>query len=291
MKRILITGANSFIGINYRKYSKISRITEISLLEKKPEEVDFTDVDVVLHLAAIVHQTKKTSEEEYFRVNRDLCIKVAEEAKKGGVKQFVFLSTLKVYGKSSNEIRNEDSECIPEDAYGKSKFAAEQGLRKLEDQNFTISVIRTPIVYGEGVKTNMISLIKLIDILPILPFANVQNKRNFTYTQNLAGFIDKIIEVRASGIFIAMDERSLSTTELVESISAYLRKRIYLFRLPLFVVWLCRLFFPRYLNKLYGSMEFDNSKSRLILDFKPLCSTEEGIRRTVEYYLHSKRKH
>lgn len=291
MKRILITGANSFIGNSYRKNSKISRITEISLMDNKPEEIDFTGVDVVLHLAAIVHQTKATRDEEYFRVNRDLCIKVAEQAKKAGVAQFVFLSTLKVYGKSSNEIRNENSECHPEDAYGKSKFAAEQGLRKLEDSNFTISVIRTPIVYGEGVKTNMISLIKLIDSFPILPFANVQNKRNFTYTQNLASFIDKIIEIRASGVFIVMDERPLSTTELVESISNYLGKRIYLFRLPRFVVWFCQLYLSDYFYKLYGSMEFDNSISRLILDIKPPCTTDEGIKRTVEYYLNSKRKH
>lgn len=291
MKKILITGANSFIGNNYRRYSKISQITEISLIDKKPEEIDFNGVDVVLHLAAIVHQTKRTREEEYFRINCDLCIKVAEEAKKAGVGQFVFLSTLKVYGKSSTEARNESSECLPVDGYGRSKFAAEQGLKKLDDSNFTVSVIRTPIVYGEGVKTNMIKMIKIIDNFPILPFAKVQNKRNFTYTQNLAEFIDKVIEKKASGIFIAMDEKSLSTTELVEAISHYLRKRVYLFKLPQFLVRICRLYLPDYLDKLYGSMEFDNSRSRRILDYVPPFSTDEAIKRTVEYYRQSKKNH
>lgn len=291
MKRILITGANSFIGNNYRKHSKISQISEISLIDKKPEEIDFNGIDVVLHLAAIVHQTKRTREEEYLRVNRDLCIRVAEEAKKAGVGQFVFLSTLKVYGKSTNEIRNESSECQPVDGYGRSKFAAEVGLRKLDDSDFTVSVIRTPIVYGEGVKTNMIKMIKIIDKFPILPFANVQNKRNFTYTQNLAEFIDKIIEKKVSGIFIAMDEKPLSTTELVETISHYLRKKIYLFKLPRFLVKISRLYFPDYLDKLYGSMEFDNSKSRSILDFIPPFKTDEAIKRTVEYYRQSKKNY
>ena len=168
MTKVLITGANSFVGTNFIKYSQFRDTEEISLLNKRPEDIDFEKYDVVLHLAAIVHQSKKITEAEYFRVNRDLCLRVAEHAKKRGIRQFVFLSTLKVYGEFVNgsDLRNEDSECFPDDAYGRSKYSAEIELKKLEDEHFILSIIRTPLVYGEGVKANMINLVKLVDLFP-----------------------------------------------------------------------------------------------------------------------------
>ncbi len=100
MTKILITGANSFIGINFQRFSRYNDIEEVSLLKNKPEELKLSKYDVILHLAAIVHQSKKIPESDYFFVNRDLCIRTAEQAKKEGVKQFIFLSTLKVYGEN-----------------------------------------------------------------------------------------------------------------------------------------------------------------------------------------------
>src|ERR1035437_7006184 len=117
MTKILVTGANSFVGSNFRRFSLFEDIEEISLYENKPEDIDFSKYDVILHLAAIVHQSKKISEGEYFQVNRDLCLRTAESAKKAGIKQFVFLSTLKVNGDLVNdsELRNENSACFPDD--------------------------------------------------------------------------------------------------------------------------------------------------------------------------------
>ena len=185
--------------------------------DKNPEDIDFTGYDVVIHLVAIVHQTIKISEVEYFKINRDLCLEVAKFAKKAGVKQFVFLSTVKVYGKfiKGYSFWNEKSQCFPDDAYGKSKYAAEIALKELNDNNFTVSIVRTPLVYGEGVKANMLSILKLIKKSHFLPFKNVNNRRSFTSAENLVAFIDRIIEKRAAGIFIAMDKDAISTTELV----------------------------------------------------------------------------
>src|SRR5450759_613844 len=168
MAKVLITGANSFVGTNFRKYSRYKDVDEISLHETKPEDINFVEYDVVLHLAAIVHQSKKIPESEYFHVNRDLCLRTAESAKKTGIKQFVFLSTLKVYGDfvQNSELRNENSKCFPDDAYGRSKYEAEIVLKKLEDVDFTISIIRLPVVYGEGVGANMLSIVKLIESFP-----------------------------------------------------------------------------------------------------------------------------
>jgi UDP-glucose 4-epimerase len=291
MTKVLITGANSFVGTNFLKYSQFRGTEDISLFDKKPEEIEFEKYEVVLHLAAIVHQSNKIPEAEYFRVNRDLCLRVAEQAKKRGIRQFVFLSTLKVYGEFVNGsgLRNEDSECFPDDAYGKSKYSAEIGLKKLEDENFTISIIRTPLIYGEGVKANMINLIKLVDSFLVLPLGKIENKRNFTYSENLVGYIDQIIKKQSSGIFIAMDEYALSTTELVNYLSKYLGKKVRLFRLPLIFVHIGTFFIPSYFERLYGSLEFDNSKTKEVLNFKPPYSSEEGIKRMVYYYLESKR--
>ncbi len=292
MSSILITGQNSFIGNNFLRYSRNRNAREISLIKVRPEEIDFSGTDVVLHLAAIVHQSKKISEHEYFQVNRDLCLNVAKHAKKAGVRQLVFLSTLKVYGKEdpSSVIRNEDSECHPDDFYGRSKYEAEVALNGLSDSNFIVSVIRTPVVYGEGVRANMMSLIKLVDSLPILPFAGIDNRRNFTFVENLVGYIDKIIEQQAQGVFIAMDRYSLSTTELVNCISESLGKKVYLFKVPGLLLNLSRILLPTNYDRLFGSMEFDNNKTRILLDYEAPFSTQEGIKKTVNFYLDSKKK-
>ena len=291
MKKVLITGANSFVGTNFQFFSQYENVEEISLFENKPEDINFSKYDVVLHLAAIVHQSKKIPESEYFNVNRDLCLRVAEHAKKAGIKQFVFLSTVKVYGEFIPKIGlcNENSKCIPDDAYGKSKYEAELGLKKMEDVNFTVSIIRTPLVYGDGVKANMLRILKLVEAFPILPFGKVNNKRSITYVGNLIGFIDQIIEKRASGIFIAMDGKAISTTELVNYLSKYLGKKIVLFKLPQIFIRIGTFFIPGIFDRLYSSLEFDNKKTKKELNFNPPFSTEEGIKEMVISYKKGKK--
>jgi UDP-glucose 4-epimerase len=286
MNRILVTGADSFIGTNFRNYSENQKIKEISLFENKPEEIDFSEFDVVLHLAAIVHQSKKIEEQEYFLINRDLCIKVAEHAKRAGVKQFVFLSTVKVYGKYTpgSYPWNEDSACYPEDAYGKSKYEAELALRNLDDSKFTVSVVRTPLVYGDGVKANLLKLIKLIKSCRMLPFGKIENRRNYTFVENLIGFIDRIIEKRVSGTFIAMDDKALSSTELIFLLSKYMNKKLLLFKLPAIFVKTGFIFLPELFNRIYGSFELDNTKTKKLLNFSPPFTTEEGLQKMIISY-------
>lgn len=291
MPKILITGANSFIGTNYIKFSTFKDVDQISLLNVSPEDIDFSKYDVILHLAAIVHQSKRISDDEYFRINRDLSLKVAENAKKSGVKQFVFMSTLKVYGNliSGNELRNEKSACFPDDSYGKSKYEAEIELNKMKDETFNISIIRTPLVYGDGVKANMLSLVKLVDRFSILPFAKIRNKRNFTYIENLVSFIDMIIEKGRSGIFIAMDDEAMSTTELINLISKYLNKNLRLFSLPGFLIRIGSAVYPSVFERLYNSLEVDNTQTKKILGFTPPFTTDDGIKRMVRSYQDKKK--
>jgi nucleoside-diphosphate-sugar epimerase len=291
MTKVLITGANSFIGTNFRKISKNQNIEEVSLTENLPEEIDFSQFELVLHLAAIVHQSKKINAEKYFSVNRDLCLKVAEQAKRSGVRQFIFLSTVKVYGKytAGSDPWNEDSQCNPEDAYGSSKYEAELGLKKLEDPDFIVSIIRTPIVYGPGVVANILKLIKLIEKFPVLPFLHVNNNRHYTYVENLIGFIDRIIETKASGTFIAMDDKALSTTELVLCLSTLLNRKPILFRFSDIIIKAGITLMPGIFDRLFMSFYLDNSKTKRMLNYSPLYSTEEGLGKMILFYIESKK--
>jgi nucleoside-diphosphate-sugar epimerase len=133
----------------------------------------------------------------------------------------------------------------------------------------------------------MFYLIRLVKHLPMLPFQGIKNNRHFTYIENLVGFLDRIIEQRASGIFIAMDNHGISTTTLINMLSASLRTKPFLFRLPEMFVWLGVNTMPRYFDRIYGSFFLDNSRTRELLNYSPKISTEEGVKRMVDYYIAS----
>jgi nucleoside-diphosphate-sugar epimerase len=290
MTKILVTGANSFIGTNFLKYSENRQNREISLFDVNPEEIDFNEVDVVLHLAAIVHHFDRISVQEYFHINKDLAIRVAEQSKNSSVKHFIFLSTVKVFGKflPGSDPWKEDFHCFPDDNYGKSKYEAEIALRNLENTDFTVSIIRTPIVYGPGVKANMLKLIHLIEKFSVLPFANVINNRHYTYIENLIGYIDRIIKIRASGTFIAMDDSGLSTSDLVKYLAEFLNRKIVLLKVPDILLSFARLLKINAADQLYGSFYLDNTKTKKILNFTPPYTIEEGLRKMITSYLENK---
>jgi nucleoside-diphosphate-sugar epimerase len=279
MNKILITGANSFIGNNFKAFSKFTDIQSVSLRDHSPESINFNDVDIVLHLAAIVHVGSKSRPEDYYRVNRDLSLEVARCARKAGVKQFIFMSSIKVYGRYDQKSGpwSESSVCNPEDYYGISKYEAEAELQKLNSTDFKISIIRTPLVYGKGVKANMLMLVKLVDQIRYLPLGSIENKRNFTYVENLVGFIDRIIELKIAGVFIAMDEKATSTTELVLFISKALNKKVVLFKMPSFLIKAGFYLVPRFFERIFGSLELENSVTRDALNYHPPYSTEEAL--------------
>lgn len=292
MTKILITGANSFLGQNIISNSRNKEIDEVCLIKNKVEDINFSVYDVVVHVAAIVHQTTKISEDEYFKINTDLCIEVAKEAKNQGVKQFIFISTVKVYGEFRPErgIWNEDAICEPDDSYGKSKYAAEVKLNELIDNNFAVSIIRPPLIYGVGVKANMLSIIKLIDKFPILPLGGIKNKRSFTSIENLVQLIDVVIEKHISGVFLGMDDKPLSTTELSKIIAKHLNKKRYFFALPKFIVAIGNKLIPSIFDRLYGSFEIDNTLTRTSLEYTPHLSSDEGIKKMVMAYLKDKKQ-
>ena len=281
MSNILLTGSNGFIGGYFKEhYSHLHEITTFSFLNESLDTLDFKAIDVVVHLSALVHQMGGASKEEYEHVNITQTLELAEKAKESGVKHFIFMSTVKVYGEETDIVYREDTPCNPQDEYGKSKLEAEKELQKLANDTFKVSIIRTPIVYGEGVKANILNLINLVKKIPILPFTNIQNRRSMVYVGNLSAIIDRIITVGKSGIFLASDDRPLSTTEMIELIALALNKKVFLLYVPLFPRLLKKIK-PSFYKRLYESLEVDNTFTKKKLGFSNSYSVEEGIKRMI----------
>ncbi|WP_418185383.1 NAD-dependent epimerase/dehydratase family protein [Aliarcobacter vitoriensis] len=282
MSKLLITGSNGFIG-NYfiNNYKSKYNIKTFSFLKDDINTLDCNTIGIVFHLSALVHQMGGASASEYEKINVIQTIELAKKAKESGVNHFVFMSTVKVYGEETNSIYTENTVCNPEDDYGKSKLKAEHELQKLEDENFKISIIRTPIVYGYGVKANIKNLISLVNKVPVLPLGKIKNKRSMVYIGNLCHLVDEIITQEKKGIFLASDDEPLSTSKLIELIAKNLDKKIYLIKIPFFEN-LLKLVKPSFCKRLYGSLEVNNSITKEKLNIKNPYSVEDGIRLMIK---------
>jgi UDP-glucose 4-epimerase len=226
MKKILITGKNSYIGKSFAKwvskYSDNYSIDLISVRDDKWSTKDFTGYDVVYHTAAIVH-IKENDTSRYFEINRDLTINLAKKGKLEGVKHFIFLSTMGVYGTETGNIMK-DTVPVPNTPYAKSKYEAEQLLLELESINFNVSIIRPPIVYGDECPGNYIRLASMALKLPFFP--DIENKRSMIYIDNLSEFVRLLIDNGVGGMYFPQNKDYINTTELVNLIAKAHGKRI-----------------------------------------------------------------
>jgi len=282
MKRLLLTGSTGFIGSYFfSKYKTKYKIKTFSFLRDDFYTLDVSDIDVVLHLSALVHQIGGGEKKEYERVNVIQTLELAKKAKKQGIKQFVFMSTVKVYGEETDGVYTEQSICNPKDEYGRSKLKAELELKKIVDKNFKLTIIRTPVVYGYGVKGNIRSLINLVNKMPVLPFANIKNRRSMVYVGNLCHLVDVVIEQNKPGVFLASDDESLSTTKIIQLIAKNLNKKIYLLKVPFFKRAL-KVIKPSFYKRLYESLEVDNTYTRESLGLVNSYSVDQGFKLMIK---------
>lgn len=281
MNKILLTGSNGYLGSSFlTQYKNKYLFQKFSLLNQKLEDINFNNIDVVLHCAALVHQKVECSYEKYLEINVDYPLKLAKLAKENGVKQFVFISTIAIYGEDKERI-DENTTYEPITPYGKSKLEAEKELLKLNDDSFIVSIIRPPMIYGRNAPGNIDSLIKLVKKLPILPLGKIQNKRTFIFIQNLCYAIDEIITQKQNGTFLVSDDEPLSTSKLIELMAENLEKKIYLIKIPFFQS-LLKLVKPSFHKRLYGSLEVDNTITKKKLNLKNPYSVEDGIRTMIK---------
>ena len=274
---ILLTGSSGFVGSYFmQNYSSKHTIETFSFLKDDLNELNLHETTTVVHLSALVHQMGGESSEEYEKVNVTQSLLLAKKAKESGVGHFIFMSSVKAYGEESRSVYKESTPCNPQDEYGKSKLKAEKELQKMQDDSFKISILRTPIVYGYGVKANVKNLVNLVKKVSILPLGSIRNKRSMVYVGNLCHLIDALIERQKEGVFLASDDEAVSTTRLIELIAKNLDKKTTFIKIPFFQE-LLKLLKPSFHKRLYESLEVDNRHTKEILNFENLYSVEEGV--------------
>lgn len=288
MKKILITGANSYIGVSFEKYmSKWPdqyQVDTVDMVDGSWREKTFSGYDAVFHVAGIAHSdTGNVTEERkafYYKINTDLTVDTAKKAKADGVKQFVFMSSAIVYGDSApigkTKVITKDTPVNPANFYGDSKVQAEKGILPLNDDSFKVCVLRPPMIYGPGSKGNYPVLSKLAQKLPVFP--KVNNQRSMLYIENLAEFIRLMVENEEQGIFWPQNAEYSNTTDLVQMIAKAHGKKIAI--IPGFT-WALKIMSHAtgLVNKAFGSLSYDMELSRYKQDYR-IAPLDESIRRT-----------
>lgn len=284
MKKLLITGQNSYIGTSVEKYLLTNeeefKIDTIDLINPEWETIDFSKYDSIFHVAGIAHFSKDPSKKQlYYKVNTELTEKVAKKAKLEGVNQFIFMSSIIVYGDStkSNRIITQETKPNPSDFYGDSKWQAEKRLEKLRSADFKIAIIRPPMIYGKGSKGNYPRLSKLSQKIPIIP--DYQNERSMLYIGNFCEFVRQIILTNSEGIYFPQNNDYVSTSNLMIVIAKLCGHKFIFTRLlnPLINL----LFFNDNIKKMFGNLTYDKAMSQYPFKYQ-IFEFEQSIRMTEE---------
>ena len=288
MKKILITGTESYIGTSFARYlaawPEQYHVDTLDMLQDSWRDYSFADYDTVYHVAGIAHSDSgpisPVRAKLYYRVNTELTVETAEKAKREGVRQFIFMSSAIVYGDSApvgkDKLITAQTVPTPANSYGDSKLQAEKGILPLQDDSFKVVVLRPPMVYGRGSKGNYPILSKLARKLPVFPL--VENRRSMIYIENLLEFVRLMVDNEEQGIFWPQNEEYSNTSRLVKQIAQTHGKTVVL--IPGFV-WALKLLshVTGLVNKAFGSLCYDMELSRYK---QPYCmkTLKESIEET-----------
>jgi UDP-glucose 4-epimerase len=268
LRKILITGSNSYVGNSFGNWMSQWQDRYIcDTLDMKDTEwknYDFSGYEIVFHVAGIAHVDTKHATNEikeiYYKVNRDLAIQTAKKAKEAGVKQFIFMSSIIVYGEASSlkdkKIITREVKPLPTNFYGDSKLQAEKGILSMQSVDFNVVVLRPPMIYGKESKGNYPKLAKLAR--KTLVFPNIQNQRSMLHIDNLCEFVKLMIDNEESGIFYPQNDEYTCTSEMVKIIASIHGKRIKLTKV--FNLLLNILPF-KIIYKVFGTLIYDKEMS------------------------------
>ena len=286
MKKILITGAGSYVGESVRKYilstSSDFQIDAVDTMDDNWKKADYSQYDVVYHVAGIAHVNADPKMEAlYYKVNRDLTIEVAKHAKAAGVKQFIFMSSQIVFHESQSlksEVLTTETKENPNGFYGDSKLQAELGIKPLEDENFKVCILRPCMIYGPNAKGNFPRLAKLACKIPIFPCWH--NKRSMLYIDNLAEFVKQAILRELSGTYYPQNRELADTVEIIRFFAKAAGHKMWITRLLNPFVWLGS-FVLQPINKMFATYYYDPEMSKMDFDYQ-LVSFEESLKRVAE---------
>ncbi len=231
-KKVLITGQGSYIGTAVERWLlKDKDHYQVDTLDMQDEtwrDTDFSQYDVVYHVAGIAHADVGNVTEEqkqlYYKVNTDLTIEVAERARQAKVKQFIFMSSMIVYSGCKENFITSETEPCPLNFYGDSKWRADQKIQEMDAENFKVVVLRPPMIYGKGSKGNYPQLAKLASKLPVFPI--VKNQRSMLHIDNLCQFVKLMIDNEEHGVFFPQNGEYSNTSDMVQMIAEVKEHRI-----------------------------------------------------------------
>lgn len=231
-KKVLITGQGSYIGTAVERWLlKDKDHYQVDTLDMQDEtwrDTDFSQYDVVYHVAGIAHADVGNVTEEqkqlYYKVNTDLTIEVAERARQAKVKQFIFMSSMIVYSGCKENFITSETEPCPLNFYGDSKWRADQKIQEMDAENFKVVVLRPPMIYGKGSKGNYPQLAKLASKLPVFPI--VKNQRSMLHIDNLCQFVKLMIDNEEHGVFFPQNGEYSNTSDMVQMIAEVKGHRI-----------------------------------------------------------------
>ena len=286
MKRILITGAGSYVGESVRRYvlstSSDFQIDAVDTMNDAWKQADFSKYDVVFHVAGITHVDPKPEMAPlYYKVNRDMAIEIAQWAKSRGVKQFIYMSSRIVYHASKSmkgDVTTKNTAPAPNDFYGDSKLQAENGLKSLSNSdggsNMKIVILRPPMIYGPGNKGNLPRLAWLATKTPVFPAWH--NKRSMLHVKNLAEFVKQIILREMEGTFFPQNAEYADTVEIVRYFAKEHDHRIWISRLFNPFVWLGSFFLPA-IPKMFADSYYEQDMSQMDFNYQ-VISFEESLK-------------
>lgn len=271
MKKVLITGANSYIGTSFEKYIKENypdefQIDTLDMKDPNWKKHDFSDYDSVFHVAGIAHadvgHVSEETKQLYYRINTDLAIETAKKAKVEKVKQFIFMSSMIVYSGCKETYITKETIPKAENFYGDSKLQADLAIQELNVDTFKTCVIRPPMIYGKGSKGNYKELSKLATKLPIFP--KVNNKRSMLYIGNLCEFIRLIIIHEDNGVFFPQNREFTNTSNMVKLMSIINNHRLFIMPFTSFIIKIISKLPGKtgnLANKAFGDSYYDMSMS------------------------------
>ncbi len=310
--RILVTGANGFVGRALCKdltndghevlrgmrvsdgFPATCEITD----QTSPEEMLnlFLGVDCIIHLAARVHAVEKATEKAkiaYNCTNIEWPTRLALAASEAGVSRLIFLSSIGVCGNDTkNTVFTEDDVPSPQNLYSHSKWKAEQSLREISNNsNLEVVILRPTLVYGEEAKANFLSLLSVVRSGLPMPFATLHNRRSFLYLGNLVAALSiSITHPKAAGqTFIVSDGTPISFVEIFSDLSRMMGHKPRMFPCPKWILMLIGNVIGRRqkIQSLVNNLEVDSSKIERMLDWHPPYTIQQGLERTVAWYMRS----
>jgi nucleoside-diphosphate-sugar epimerase len=249
-------------------------------------------VQTVVHLAARVHVMVDDASnplQEFQRVNVDWTERLAARAAAQGVLRFVYLSSVKVNGKQTVVPFTELDIPKPQDPYGASKWGAEQALARISTQTgMETVVVRSPLVYGPGVRGNFLQLLNILRRGIPLPLARIRNQRSLVYLGNLVDALARCIhDPRAAGrTYFVSDGEDLSTPELVRRLGAAMGSNVCLWPCPTSILyWMEQVSGKRgMIDRLIGSLQVNSSKIQTELNWHPPFTVDAGLSETAAWF-------